>query len=158
MINNSDVTSVKSQLARPDHYTGSGGSGTPANTGDVQNVSSMPAAYTTVQGLEDLVNTLASLSGAIQNGSGTSSSNWELLLARRLMYLMGTVILGMVQAQVSSSSGATSAQTAIGPSTDSFLSLGLVVRASAEVGTVTLTPGSLSPRHEIQWAARCAAP
>ena len=33
VISNSDVTSVKSQLARPDHYTGSGGSGTPAGTG-----------------------------------------------------------------------------------------------------------------------------
>jgi len=95
VISNGDVTSVKSQLARPDHYTGSGGSGTPAGTGDVQNVSSsMPSAYTTVQGLEDMLTTLVALPGAIQNGTNTSSSNWGTIASPKINVFDGNCDLG----------------------------------------------------------------
>ena len=95
VISNSDVTSVKSQLARPDHYTGSGGTGTPANTGDVQNVaSSMPSAYSSVQSLDALVNSLAADSRAIQNGSSTSSSNWGTIANPQINVFDGDCDLG----------------------------------------------------------------
>ena len=61
---------ISAGLPRPTHYIGVGGS-----TPDVQNVSSnLPSAYTTVQGMEDMANNLASYAiGTYASGTTTCS-------------------------------------------------------------------------------------
>jgi Tfp pilus assembly protein PilX len=63
-------TDISSGLPRPTHYIGSGGT-----TPDVQNVSpSLPSSYTTVQGMEDMVNNIASYAnGTYASGTTTCS-------------------------------------------------------------------------------------
>ena len=65
-------TAISAGLPRPTHYIGSGGS-----TPDVQNVSSsLPSSYTTVQGMEDLANNIASYAhGSYASGTTTCSGS-----------------------------------------------------------------------------------
>ena len=69
VITDAADTSISAGLPRPTHYIGSGGT-----TPDVQNVSAnLPYSYTTPQGMEDLANSIASLTGVTTYGSGSTT-------------------------------------------------------------------------------------
>jgi len=93
VISDAADTSISAGLPRPDHYVGSGGT-----TPDVQNVApSLPESYTTPQGMEDLVNSIADYANATHPGGTTTCSGagcWGTATSPKINVFNGDCDLG----------------------------------------------------------------
>jgi Tfp pilus assembly protein PilX len=93
VISDAADTSISAGLPGPDHYIGSGGS-----TPDVQNVApSLPESFTTPQGMEGLVNSIADYANATHPGGTTTCSGagcWGTAASPKINVFEGDCDLG----------------------------------------------------------------